>query len=371
MSEPLPSHSQHTSLLALEEEAAGLLALPPTSAAVSSADEPSERAESPLPALQPLAEAARAYAARKDSPNTRRAYASDWYLFERWCLRQGLDPLVPDPRIVGLFLAAAADGHGLPKVSVATLERRLAALTTRYRSAGTPLGRDDRHITDVMAGIRRSHARPPRQKEAVLGEDLLAMVATLEADLRGLRDKAILLLGFAGGLRRSEIVGLDCGPRQTTDGAGWIEILAEGALLTVRGKTGWRTVEVGRGSSERSCPVAALATWLRLGRIAHGPVFRSISGPKGAVSAARLSDKHVVRLVKRTAMAAGLRGDLPESERALAFAGHSLRAGLASSAEVEEALVQRQLGHASAEMTRRYQRRRERFRVNLTKASGL
>lgn len=114
-----------------------------------------------------------------------------------------------------------------------------------------------------------------------------------------------------------------------------------------------------------------LETWLRLGRIAHGPVFRSITGAKGEVSAARLSDKHVVRLVKRTAMAAGLRGDLPESERALAFAGHSLRAGLASSAEVEEALVQRQLGHASAEMTRRYRRRRERFRVNLTRASGL
>lgn len=79
-----------------------------------------------------------------------------------------------------------------------------------------------------MAGIRRSHARPPRQREAVLGEDLLAMAATLEADLRGLRDKAILLVGFTGGLRRSEIVGLDCGPGQTADGAGWIEILAEG-----------------------------------------------------------------------------------------------------------------------------------------------
>ena len=80
---------------------------------------------------------------------------------------------------------------------------------------------------------------------------------------------------------------------------------------------------------------------------------------------------HVARLVLRTALAAGVRGDLPEGERRLAFAGHSLRAGLATAAEVEEALVQRQLGHASAEMTRRYKRRRERFRVNLTKAAGL
>ena len=93
--------------------------------------------------------------------------------------------------------------------------------------------------------------------------------------------------------------------------------------------------------------------------------------PNGAVAAERLSDKHVARLVLRTALAAGVRGDLPEGERRLAFAGHSLRAGLATAADVEEALVQRQLGHASAEMTRRYKRRRERFRVNLTKAAGL
>ena len=85
----------------------------------------------------------------------------------------------------------------------------------------------------------------------------------------------------------------------------------------------------------------------------------------------RLADKHVARLVKRTAIAAGVRGNLSEGERARKFSGHSLRAGLASSAEVDERLVQKQLGHASAEIARRYQRRRDRFRVNLTKAAGL
>jgi integrase len=197
------------------------------------------------------------------------------------------------------------------------------------------------------------------------------MTATLPNDLRGFRDRAILLLGFAGGLRRSEIVGLDCGPRQTEDGSGWIEIVTEGALLTIRGKTGWRMVEVGRGSSERTCPVAALTTWLKLARIAHGPVFRRLHEANGAVAADRLSDRHVARLVQRTAHAAGIRGDLSEGERRLAFGGHSLRAGLATAADVEEALVQRQLGHSSADTTRGYKRRRERFRVNLTKASGL
>jgi integrase len=84
-----------------------------------------------------------------------------------------------------------------------------------------------------------------------------------------------------------------------------------------------------------------------------------------------LTDKHVVRLVHKCALAAGLRGDLAEGERRLAFGGHSLRAGLASSAQIEEAHVQKHLGHASAEMTRRYQRKRDRFKINLTKAAGL
>ena len=326
----------------------------------------------PLPSsLQDLADKARAYAANKNSANTRRAYASDWNQFARWCRRQGFEAETPEPQVIGLYLTASADGKGMPKAAVSTIERRLAAITTRYRSAGAVFDRSDRHIIDVMAGIRRAHGRPPRQKEAVLGEDVLAMIATLPNDLRGWRDRAILLIGFASGLRRSEIVGLDCGPGQTEDGAGWVEILEEGTLLTLRGKTGWRQVEVGRGSAERSCPVVALETWLKLARIAHGPIFRRMREPNGGVDPDRLTDKHVARLVKSTALAAGVRGDLPEGQRRLAFAGHSLRAGLATAAEVEEVLVQRQLGHASPEMTRTYKRRRERFRVNLTRAAGL
>jgi integrase len=108
---------------------------------------------------------------------------------------------------------------------------------------------------------------------------------------------------------------------------------------------------------------------VKFARIEHGPLFRRVIGK--TVGPEGLADKHVARLVKRTAVAAGVRGDLSEGERARKFSGHSLRAGLASSAEVDERWVQKQLGHASAEMTRRYQRRRDRFRVNLTKAAGL
>jgi integrase len=205
----------------------------------------------------------------------------------------------------------------------------------------------------------------------VFAEDLMRMVANLDHGLRGLRDRAMLLIGFAGGLRRSEITGLDCGPDQTEDGAGWIEFLDQGLLIRVRGKTGWREVEIGRGSSELTCPVVALQTWLKLGRVADGPLFRRIARGGKKAGPDRLADKHVARLVKRTALAAGVRGDLSEAERREKFSGHSLRAGLATSANVDERYVQKQLGHASAEMTRRYQRQRDRFRVNLTKAAGL
>ena len=274
------------------------------------------------------------------------------------------------PEAVGLYLASQVERGGA-ELSVATLERRLSGIAWRYRQLGQPLDIRDRHIATVLAGIRRRHARPPLQKAAIFADELLAMLATLEMDLRGIRDRAILAIGFAGGLRRSEIVGLDCGPDQTEDGSGWVEIFPEGALLTIRGKTGWREVEIGRGARSDTCPVALLETWLRLGRIARGPLFRAIARKNGGVGSERLTDKHVVRLVKTCALAAGLRGDLSEGERVLAFAGHSLRAGLASSAQIEEAHVQKHLGHASAEMTRRYQRKRDQFKINLTKAAGL
>jgi integrase len=320
--------------------------------------------------LAALAETAKAYARAAQSDNTQRAYAADWNMFASWLRRQGLAETPPNPEAVGLYLAAQVERRGA-ELSVSTLERRLSGIAWRYRQLGQPLEIRDRHIATVLAGIRRRHGRPPLQKAAIFADELLAMLAVLDMDLRGLRDRAILAIGFAGGLRRSEIVGLDCGPRQTEDGSGWIEILPEGALLTIRGKTGWREVEIGRGSRPDTCPVALLETWMRLGRIARGPLFRAIARKNGGVASERLTDKHVVRLVKTCALAAGLRGDLAEGERRLAFGGHSLRAGLASSAQIEEAHVQKHLGHASAEMTRRYQRKRDRFTINLTKAAGL
>lgn len=341
--------------------------------------DPSERGKIALPShvagsgtLDRLVESARGYARASTAENTSKAYAADWKHFARWCRLKGTDPLPPSPEMIGLYLSdLAAQTSPSPALSVSTIDRRLSGLAWNYAQRGVALDRKDRHIATVLAGIKRKHARPPVQKEAILPEDILAMVATLPYELRGLRDRAILLLGYAGGLRRSEIVSLDVGKDDTPDSGGWIEILDDGAVLTLNAKTGWREVEIGRGSSDHTCPVHALEQWLHFARIDFGPVFVRTSRDGKKALEARLNDKHVARLIKTTVLKSGIRADLPEKDRLTLFSGHSLRAGLASSAEVDERYVQKQLGHSSAEMTRRYQRRRDRFRVNLTKAAGL
>jgi integrase len=322
--------------------------------------------------LDRLVDTARDYAKASTAENTNKAYAADWKHYARWCRLKGTEPLPPSPEMIGLYLADLAAPNGkAAALSVSTIDRRLSGLAWNYAQRGFTLDRKDRHIATVLAGIKRKHARPPVQKEAILPEDIVAMVAALDFDLRGLRDRAILLIGYAGGLRRSEIVSLDHGKDDTPDSGGWIEIVEDGALLTLNTKTGWREVEIGRGSSDQTCPVHALEQWLHFAKIDFGPLFVRASRDGKTALEARLSDKHVARLIKQTVLKSGIGSELPEKERLALFSGHSLRAGLASSAEVDERYVQKQLGHASAEMTRRYQRRRDRFRVNLTKAAGL
>jgi integrase len=302
------------------------------------------------------------YARGAKAKNTYRAYAADWRHFTLWCARHGAVPLPPEPQTIGLYLAAcvseAPTGPGGQGLSVRTIERRLSALAWHCNQRSMPFLRTDRHIAEAMAGIRRRYARPPKQKEAILADELCAMLATLDHDLRGLRDRGMLLIGFAGGLRRSEIVGLDCGQGQTEDGCGWVEVEKRGVLITLSGRTRRREVVIGRGASEATCPAAALERWLGFSKIHHGPLFRRVTKNGANVAADRLNDKHVARLVQRCALAAGLRRELTEGERKLIFSGDSLRAGSAE-ALVDARYVQTQLGHTSAETIRRGQRRRD------------
>ncbi|MBO6727835.1 MAG: tyrosine-type recombinase/integrase [Rhizobiaceae bacterium] len=322
--------------------------------------------------LNRIVDQARGYAKAATAENTNKAYKADWKHFASWCRRKGVDALIPSPAVIGLYISDCANPQdGSPGLKVSTIERRLSGISANFRQRGLSLDVKDRHIASVWAGIKRQHGRPPVQKEPVTPEELLEMVATLTFGLRDMRDRAILLIGYAGGMRRSEIVGLDVSREETEDGRGWVEIEEEGAIVVLSTKTGWKKKEIARGSSDQSCPVYALEQWLHFAKIAHGPIFRRVLRDNSGVQTDRLSDKHVARLIKRTMLEAGIRPDLPDKERLALFSGHSLRSGLASYAEVDERYVQKHLGHASAEQTRAYQRRRDRFRVNLTKAAGL
>ncbi|MBO9409387.1 integrase [Shimia sp. R9_1] len=309
--------------------------------------------------------------ATPSSENTSKAYAADWRHFARWCRLNGVEPLPPAPPIVAQYLAdLAKPSGGTPALQSTSIRRRLSGLVWNYAQRGLTLDRAAPEITAVLDTLRRAEATPKR-KDPIRPDEILMMTATLPFDLRGLRDRALLLIGYVGGLSRSEIVGLDLGDARGPAATGWITILEGGAVLTHATRTGWREVEIGRGSGEQSCPVHALEQWLHFAKIQSGPVFVRTSRNGKRALETRLNDKHVARLIKQTALAAGLRPELSEKDRMALFSGHSLRSGLAHAAKVDRTVGVNATGVTSAEMTRPSEDNRVRFQVNLTKAAGL
>jgi site-specific recombinase XerD len=144
------------------------------------------------------------YQSAADAPGTLRACKADFDNFSAWCQAHGFQPLPAEPETVGAYLAAAGLGYALP-----TLRRRVAAIARAHRMAKQPL--DTRHpaIRETLRGIARTHGEPPRRSAALATEDIRRLIATCGTDLAGLRDRALLLLGFAGALRRSQLVGID------------------------------------------------------------------------------------------------------------------------------------------------------------------
>lgn len=306
-------------------------------------------------------------AGRPPAANTRLAYAKDWKHFSAWCRRSGHAALPPAAQTIALYLEACAMGEaGGRALSRTTIERRLCGLAWNAAQRGHPLDRDAPQIAGALAGIRSRPARLPRRREAVDAADILAMLGTLPHDLRGLRDRAILLLGFAAGLRRSQIVGLDLGSRSPLEGDGLVEILPDGLILRLNETGGRREIAVGRGSGENSCPVAAVERWIRFARLSQGPLFRRIGRDGHTVAEARLTDKHVARLVKQTARAAGL-----DADRAAALSAQSLRTGLVRAATIGRHPPDESGVRSGMMQDGPAQPGRDRFRVNLTKALGL
>jgi len=299
-----------------------------------------------LPAkLAPDLTRAADYAREEKAEATRRAYRSDFRIFEAWCRDRGASGLPATPATVAAFLASDVEAGSRPS----TLGRRVAAIRYAHKLAGHPAPTDDERVKATMRGIRRSLGTAPRKKAPATAERIIAMALSAGDDLKGLRDRALLLIGFAGAFRRSELVALD------------LEDLEEcelGFKVTIRhSKTdqegAGQTIAILRGSV--ACPVVALKAWLEASGISTGPVFRSVK--KGGVVAGRLPAQSVADIVKTYAERVGLDASL--------FAGHSMRSGFLTSAAKRGASIFKMMDqsrHRSVETLRGYVRDAEIFK---------
>jgi site-specific recombinase XerD len=255
------------------------------------------------------------YARRARADNTWRAYESDLMHFAGWCATEGLSPLPAAPATVAAYLTA----HVPPALAVSTLRRRLAAISVMHKAAGiaeAELPTRAAQVKTVWAGIRREHGVAPRKVRAARTKVIHALVASLGDKPIYLRDQALLLIGFAGALRRSELVSLDVAD-VTGDDDG-LRIVLRRSKTDQEGEA--KTLGLPYGSNPATCPVRAWRAWRAAAALETGPAFRAITR-HGRIARTRLSDRAVANMIRRRALAAGLDGR---------FAGHSLRAGFAT-----------------------------------------
>ncbi len=311
---------------------------------------------STLAALEEAAGRARDYVDQARAHNTLRGYRADWAHFDTWCRDHELPSLPAAPESVALYLAALAETH-----KASTLQRRLSSISQAHKAAGYESPTGHAGVRAVWAGIRRARGVAQVGKAPAVTEDVRVMVAALPESLLGTRDRALLLLGFAGAFRRSELVSLDVGDVQET---------REGLVATLRrSKTDQegegRRVGIPYGSNPSTCPVRSLRGWLEASGIEAGPLFRGVDR-HGRLLPNRLSDKAVALVVKRRAQGAGLDPSI--------YSGHSLRSGLATSAAaagVSERAIMAQTGHRSLHVVRRYIREGSLFQENAAARVGL
>jgi integrase len=295
------------------------------------------------------------------APNTLRGYQTDWQDFATWCQEQGRESLPAETATVSLYFADRSQ-----HLTSASLTRRIAAIAKRHSQAGFISPTKQPEFREVMAGIRKSKKdRPQTAKAALLNSDLVEILGAIEANddldrLQAARDRALLMIGFAGALRRSELVNLDVEDIVNT---------RQGIILTLRwSKTdqeGQGTeIAIPKGRKPATCPVTILEAWLSRAKIKHGPVFRKVR-QNGVVENRRLSDRSVALILKRCV---GHAGFAPEE-----FSGHSLRAGFATSAAAagaNERDIMQHTRHKSEQMVRRYIRKGSLFKGNLVDTLG-
>ncbi len=285
--------------------------------------------------------------------NTLRAYKSDFKDFGAFCAKHGLNSLPSDPKIVSIYLT-----HLSKNSKISTLRRRLVSISMVHKLKGHYLDTKHPIITENLLGIKRVKGSIQKGKKPLLINHLKSIINVIDEqkneEIKKLRDRTIILIGFGGGFRRTELISLDHED---------LEFVPEGLKITIRRS---KTDQLGEGmikglpyfSKEIYCPVTSLKKWLEVSKINSGPIFRRFS--KGSLlTEKRLTDQSVVLLMKEYLKLAGI-----ENKN---FAGHSLRAGFATVAAesgADERSIMAMTGHKTTQMVRRYIREANIFKNN-------
>jgi site-specific recombinase XerD len=285
--------------------------------------------------------------------NTLRAYKSDFKDFETFCYKHGLSSLPTEPKIVSLYLT-----HLSKNSKISTLRRRLVSISMVHKLKGHYLDTKHPIIVENLMGIRRVKGSVQKGKKPILINHLKLIINSINEqkikEIKKLRDKSIILIGFGGGFRRTELISIDYED---------LEFVPEGLKITLRKS---KTDQFGEGlikglpyfNDEKYCPVINLRKWLEISNIKTGPIFRRFS--KGSVlTNNRLTDQSVVLLIKQYLRLAGI-----ESKN---FSGHSLRSGFATVAAAsgaDERSIMAMTGHKTTQMVRRYIREANIFKNN-------
>lgn len=307
----------------------------------------------PSPDLLELEQAASEIASQARSANTVRAYQNDWSHFSSWCSDKGLQALPALPRTIALYMTAHKDRN-----SMATLNRRLSSIAAAHRLADHPFDTRCREIALVMDGLRRTKTVRQRQVTALTTPLLKRALDGSSETLADQRDRALILIGMAEALRRSELVALEVSD---------LTFSPEGVRLVIRRSKGDQYGEGQLIAIERTrtdlCPVANLEAYLEQAGISEGRVFRAVD--RHGNLKARMTDQSVALIIKRRATQAGLEGE---------YSGHSLRAGFATQAAksgVEERRIAATTRHKNMEVLRKYIREGNLFANTVTADLGL
>jgi site-specific recombinase XerD len=306
--------------------------------------------------IAPLPSEVREFIRASKAENTLRGYQSDWRDFCGWCEGRGVGPLPASADTVAAYIAECA-GHLKP----GSIQRRLNAIAEAHKATGVESPTHTALVRNTMKGIRRTLGTAPAQKAPALTEDIRAMVAATGEGLIGVRDRALVLLGFAGAFRRSELVALDL--EDCVFGKDGLTVNLRRSKVDQDGLG--RKIGIPYGGNPDTCPVRNVQAWIECAGVTVGPLFRPVTR-HGHVQAGRMAGLDVARVVKKLAERAGL-----DPAR---YAGHSLRAGHATAAAIagaSERSIAAQTGHKSVTMLRRYIRDANLFRENSGGKLGL